>query len=812
MFRTGSYTYAWVARNILLLTMIMDSVADQTMWNIFFHMYLDVDSRSTLVCQSQKLAAYDSVDAWRLSPYGTIIKIGTDHTFAELRRHWELYADFYHPSKLPQLRELQAAMDKKLKKGAESSPKDNQKALVCAGPLFQLARNSGLLSEQHRHYWETGTTFTDKRHLAASIHPNSTFFYSRAGEGFDAQFNTDPMSPFHLAPLFGNRNQTLTIADVVESARSQFVAWTSAFRLATTPEKGGALRVVVRFLLGDALAVAKGLRDFSENPTSLQAQRLAALKVAPWTTRTLELDREEYFNHNAPTRFDVIDTSNVADYLGLLNIFLTTAPLLTSSPSSVLYTESFSLFAADLRTEFEATMVASLSAVAILMDLAPVNALSGFTSRCNTHELVSTFITSKDKDVHQQQFTWKRPSSSDSSAYLGGGSRNRVHFDTPQLIKLLHNIYDNMFKYDDPTYISRFKMKLKPWDMIREFARKVAVCPSHEAFILLLEFLHTSLPISEEQWVKVTLSFFESHRDDLDFMTQLVRYGQLTIPRSTLEETLRVPTIGRLSRWNSVPLLMRVFLVVPRTDFAKLEHIVATTKLPVPWLRCHIKPSGGQDSERVFHCVDAAYGTLVDVGTAAQPDVSFHEDPDGRKGGADLVFSFVVASTFLLAMVPAGDISVELCLRSDLNSQRCAKPTLGPDLCVFRANLEDTKYVHLVPEQPLSPRLPASEAAVASQPQESADTTAIGHQLPVRVAMDTEGKHVASLTAKLEITNTTVQAAFAEGAMPDVSQCPPCAMQVVLDGRTQTLAYPVPIVGSQRKLRLARKSSYIEVR
>ncbi|KAI1783285.1 hypothetical protein LXA43DRAFT_1067771, partial [Ganoderma leucocontextum] len=34
---------------------------------------------------------------------------------------------------------------------------------------------------------------------------------------------------------------------------------------------------------------------------------------------------------------------------------------------------------------------------------------------------------------------------------------------------------------------------------------------------------------------------------------------------------------------------------------------------------------------------------------------------------------------------------------------------------------------------------------------------------------------------------------------------------VVLDGRTHTLAYPVPIVGSQRKLRLARKSSYIEV-
>ncbi|KAM5543898.1 hypothetical protein V8D89_002515 [Ganoderma adspersum] len=793
-FTCCDYDPGVLARNILLLTMIMDC--------------------------SQKLAAYDSVEAWRSSPFGAIIKIGTDHTFAELRRHWELYADFYHPSKLPRFRELQAVMDKKLKEIAATCPKDNLNPLVSAGPLFAQSRESGLLSEQHLHYWETGTTFTDKRNLAASIHPNSTFLYSRAGEGFDVNPATDPMVPFHHAPLFGNMNQTLTIADLVESATSQFRAWTSAFQIAATPGKGSALRVVVRFLLGDALAIARGLRDFSEN-TSIRTEPLTALTVGPWTTPRLELNREEYANLGAPTRFDVIDTSNVADYLGLLNIFLAISLLLTSSPSSVLYTESMMLFAPDLRTEFEATMFASLSAVAILMDLAPVNALSGFTSRCEMHDLICTFVYSKDKDTHQQKFTWKRPSSGDPSASPGGGPRTPVHFDTPQLVKLLHNIYVDMFQYGDPTHLETRIKTMKPEDLKREIQRPLYLCSSHEAFVIFLEFIRTSLPISKEQWFDIMRSFQvipHSPARHPELHAQLLRYGLYTLS-GTLDEAYGAHEaskhkVGRLSRWKNLHILVRVFLLVPRAQLTKPESIVTAIGLPGVWLHCYIKlPHGSY----VFHSVDAAYGTLVDAGTAAEPDVSFREDPDGRKNGADLVVSFVVVVGVLLGLLtgkqtPPGDIFVELCIRGD--PMIVAIPPLASSLCVFRACLEDTNYVHLVPEQPLSPRLPAtpdSETPVPSRLHESTDTIAIGRQQPVRVEMDTEGKHVVSLTAKLEIMNTTVQAAFAKGAMPDVSQCSPCAIQVVLGGHVQKLAYPLPIVGSQRKLRLARKSSYIEV-
>ena len=178
--------------------MIIDRVPVPTMWNIFFHMYLDPDSRSTLVSQSQKLTAFASIEAWRSSPYGGVIRMGTDQTFYEVQRHWELYVDFYHPSKLYQFYDIKDEMDNKLREAAANAPEDNVGAIRSSGLLFLHSQSSPLFSELHRRYWETGTTFTDTTKLAASTYPNSTFLYSRAGEGFNVCPTSDPIIPFPM--------------------------------------------------------------------------------------------------------------------------------------------------------------------------------------------------------------------------------------------------------------------------------------------------------------------------------------------------------------------------------------------------------------------------------------------------------------------------------------------------------------------------------------------------------------------------------------------------------------------------------------
>ncbi len=61
----------------------------------------------------------------------------------------------------------------------------------------------------------------------------------------------------------------------------------------------------------------------------------------------------------------------------------------------------------------------------------------------------------------------------------------------------------------------------------------------------------------------------------------------------------------------------------------------------------------------------------------------------------------------------------------------------------------------------------------------------------VHVTLDATGKRIAFLTSRLDIENAEAK--------------------VVLGRLMQTLVYPLPIVGSQCKVRTARKSSYVEV-
>ena len=797
--------------------MIMDGIASPTMWNIFFHMYLDADSRSTLVSHSQKLASYSSVDAWRSSPYGATIKIGTEHTFAELHRHWELYADFYHPSKLSRLRTLQAMMKSKLTKASPDSTGFNITSSRSAGPLFARLLTNHLIGKQFERYWETGTTITDKRMLATSTHPNSTFFYSRAHEGFDIHYGTDPMIPFHHAPLLGNTKRTLAVGDLVESAKSQFHDWCSAFRTATSaPTQGRAGNArhapIVRFLLGEAIAVARALRDFPEQ-AGVQGCPFAAPKVSPWTTCVMKLDREEYADFGAPTRFNVIDTSNLSDHIGMLNMLLATTPLLAYSPSSVLHTETLLTHTSDPSTELESKLFASLSIIAALMDLAPVDALSGFTTRCNIHELITaSTLTSSDMRQHHQILTWRRPGSGDTSTYTSRGFRPPISLDTRQLAKLLHSIYVQPYKTEDPMYL----LTMDRGDLMGTIRQSTFTCPPREAIVVLLDFVRTHLHIPKEQWPDVVRTFLDMRSEDAatsrffdrlgdaEIHAQLYRYGLYTVPGL---DQVRKPVTGPLSFWTTIPPLIRVFLSVPRTHFAKLEGV--SDRVPTPWLRCAI---GTPHGEHIFQSVDAAFGKLVDTRTAAKPDLAFHEEPDGHRKGSDLVFSFVVPSRILVEGTPSA-ISVGVTVRPDPMVAHVLTPILGFTLCVFQAPFNDTDSVHLLPERPLRTNGQPAPGTVPSQKPlpESQGLDTIGRQQPVRVELDGTGKRVVSVAAKLEITNAAAQAAFAGGAMPSISQCSPCAIQVLLNSQTQTLAYPMPIVCSQRKVRLARKSSYIEV-
>lgn len=68
-----------------------------------------------------------------------------------------------------------------------------------------------------------------------------------------------------------------------------------------------------------------------------------------------------------------------------------------------------------------------------------------------------------------------------------------------------------------------------------------------------------------------------------------------------------------------------------------------------------------------------------------------------------------------------------------------------------------------------------------------------------------------SLTARLEIESPDEQAALLNGAKVSAAQISPCAMEVSVGESTHVVTYSYPINGPSSRVRIARKSHYIEV-
>lgn len=317
------------ARNILLYTLIAHDdfqSKHHCVWNIFYHLFLDDTSFSLLISQSKALAELSKdLETWRAGPYSSFIEIGTTFTLRELHRRWKWYAETAAVS-AEQKKLLRHTFMSKLKKCSKEF----------RGYVFTLsARSTGpmwpnaavVMNEAHHLYWETGVAATGPEDVRAAIHPNPAFSYSNGQEVIGYQHHS-PYTSFLLAALFNplegaelDRLPKPTVQDVNRAARAQFFTWCQTFQRYARAEK-----VKLRMIVSDALALCRTLQEYTQ-----YGRHTAQCRVSPWRAPMLVLDGDGYagsFDSNpAPTTFDVIDTSNLWDHVGILNILVATSTL-----------------------------------------------------------------------------------------------------------------------------------------------------------------------------------------------------------------------------------------------------------------------------------------------------------------------------------------------------------------------------------------------------------------------------------------------------------------------------------------------------
>ncbi|KAJ7058836.1 hypothetical protein C8F01DRAFT_283412 [Mycena amicta] len=763
---------AILARNVIMYTMLADNVPIDTIWNIFFHFYIDKKTLAQLKAHCEKLLKLGKTTAeWVASEYGRFIKMGTEHTLNELRRHWQLYIDMHN---LPpqRLRTLTAAFSDLAQSAFRYA---GALSVRSAGPL--IAKAGDVCVRQATAYWKTGTTFTNQRDISSATLLNPTFVYSFAGEGAYLHYGTDPVTPFHLAELF-SRTSHPSVADVVKLAKGQFASWSSAFRTAIESPS-----LVLRFIASEALTLCRALNLLnSTNETD------SPFPAAQWKSELIQLRRD------APSSFHIIDTSNLSDHLGILNILTVTIPLLRAE-DGIIYTESLISEGADATKELVNRLHGDIDTMFFLFGVYPVDYVSGFASRCNTHEWI---MHDENGGQFHHTTTWKKPISADSLANPGS-MRSPVVWDSDQLGALLFRIYHLMFEGEDAD---------KWWSMNQGNTQRALHSSNNvhyirESFVLMLQFVRERFKIPNAQWIDIMNIFIRLKEADLSLLMDPANYQDLAVQLYmqgvyTVHFFQTTERSGPFAKWDVVPPVVRVFLVVPREKLPVLDDLA--DNIGSPNLECHIY---GVGKINVYTAVNAAFGMVLRTGTTQRPDAVFKPDPKGLTGSSPFVLTFL-ASAMSLSFAPASSIQVSLSVRNTPASSRHAIRTLGVQHIVFGANVLDTKHVHIIP-QVAAVRNCDYDLARESQ------MTEIGPQEPIKVILDEKQTVFRSLSATILIENVDAKASFASGTTPKVSQLSPCVLQLEIANHLQNVIFPIPIRGTQSKLRLARKSSYIEI-
>lgn len=785
---------AFAARNVLLFTMIADKQSyTTTVWNIFFHMYLDTASHTALIEQCKKLVDHaQTLQLWNASPYGGFLKMCTEYTLAELRRHWLLYIAMQNlPSKRKKLiLDAFKVMSKSSAQGAESL---SRPALRSSGQL--LVQSVKVCTNQFRQYWKTGTTFSNpKQSLAATI-LNPTFVYSGGGEGCSVHYSTDPIVPFHIAPVFGNAKRTVTVVDIVKAAQSEFSLWCSAFYISLMNTNSSP--PIIRFFLGEATAACSALHSFATTGTFK-----FNIPVSQWKTQFIQLNSDDYVSGDAPTAFNAIDTSNLVDHIGLLNVLVAVVPLLVPAPqASALYTESLLFSGLDATKEFVRLLHLDITTLSLLIGICPVDYLSGFTSRSNTHELMLLDATRGQASQYHQVTTWKSPGSGDAIVGQASEPYAPLSFDPYQLGALFYDIYHSLFEQEDAHHFHRINHD--NIDRALKFSNSVHY--TRESFVLFIKLVKDKHQIPEEQWNRVIERFLNIHVADrslpMDTLAINDVYGHMHrhgIYSHRQFELVKLLKVGRFSQWDSLTPIVRVILTIPRAKLAVLDN----PEVPTPAMLCYVS---GSMTMNVFGSVHVAYGRALPMGTKGKPWVMFEEDPEGWAGTMPLVVSFTMPTWLLVGLEPMKNLSVVLGVRNTHGATPLVRD-LGLSLAVFEAPLLDESLVQVLPEYPLPTRKHAASPSLSRL-----SPVAIGPASATSVELDEECELVASLVSRISVVNEDAKMLFQDRAVPEIAQVSPCVMGLRIGSHFQHIIFPFPVIGSQYRLRLARKSLYIEV-
>ncbi|KIK36901.1 hypothetical protein CY34DRAFT_810859 [Suillus luteus UH-Slu-Lm8-n1] len=789
---------AVIARNTILFTLLADDGAVQNMpqiWNIFFHFYLDKASHDLLISQCRKLVQLSSdLDSWNNGPYGHFLRMCTRDTLVELRRLWQLYVKTTtcSPSDAKAFQSAYA-VDVKASKAKVKSVCTAGRA---AGPLSMYALK--IAGDHYNIYWDTGICSAVPKRPSEVSYPNATLAYSMAGDKFAVHYGTDPLACFHLAEAFApavgsaRHPEKVTLNDVISVCKTQFSRWcTSVSKVLRNQGSSSPSPFIIRYFVGDALSLCQAL-DYSHIIKSTSTP----FPLAPWKTACITLDPSAYgtgTQSRAPTMFNVIDTSNLLDHVGVLNILVVTIPILQRTPSATLYTEG--LFGSSPGDTLPQQLCGDFATIGLLLGVIPVSFVSQFTNRSNMYEL---FMQATDGSTNQnhERLSWK---------LLGCAQKPPTDLDCAiniapeQLAGVLFNIYLNMSPHESLAQ----RLAMVGHSGIVHYHRR--------SFVDMLGVIKRRM-ITD--WDSTMNMLHDKIRNDRTLLTGMNSYQDLCCQMHLLGvftvewmsphkvqdvygSRFKWPIVFR--DWKTFPQTVCVVLVIPRVRIQPL--LPALDEAGTPVLHCDVR---GGTTSNAFSCINTVFGTVKISGKGDSKTAAIEEDPTRRYGTSPLVVWFWMPSFVFSNKIR---LSVVLSVLPTPPACKSLTTKLGLGLPLFSADMGDERLVHVLRQRPNA----VPESPEEKSMQISGRSMKTPGPVTTFVTLDKECKKPLSFTTRVDIIDPEMKASMASGATPTVDQVSMHSIAIALGDKSLQSHFLLPIDAKKARLRIARKTLYIQV-
>lgn len=808
---------------MLLFSLILadaDGTRQQMIWNIYYHFYLDETSLKFLNNQAAELVFLSSsMSKWNDSTYGRKMTFCDLSTFTQVRALWIAYSMQHRDG------EEKAAFSALLEANIQRA-RDVKEHYVGTGFVTTGTRSAAPLGvayaqithEMYHHYWSHGSTDREPDTLERTTFPNPSFAHHTTAPS-TLHYGTDPLLGFHLAKAFVPLQQdpaskceipkSKIPVRVVEEARAQFRAWCDVLRW--SPQK----LPTIRFFAGDAIAFTHALHQLDASENSYQG----IIYQDAYHLTPIELTSKECSERGSPPlKFSVIDTSNLIDHLGALNLLSATSSLLKDSPSSTLYAESLVKRKKEHKAYIDSLLCGNFATVSLLLGLSPVeywtNASSSATADDIAFDTALRLMGADDRGQMRIKSSWKRFNPLQQST--AGNADQRLRMDEVDLACIIHDIYRNMFRHEDMTWLFRGTDRLK----LQESSILYYHRGSFAAFLRLVQsrvvvdwqiLMNHVFRMIE---IDTTVVMGHTYAQELCLWLHMLDIYSVELFKRT--SPVKGTNTRGLGAWKNLPNAVCITLKVPRQRLTALTG-PKPTDVGTPIAHCVLQSSSRSSVgqwQNIFSEIRIVFGEILTAGPVNSNDFTVRviEDESKWQGNAPLVVSFVTPSWFLL-LEPQTTV-IAFGLQSTPHASAKFIESLGIELSIFETTLGDSEHVYI---SRIPPNLTETALAHASNgaTQRTTQMTHHQHSTTITANVTQSDKSISSLCVRTDLRSSALRHALQSGCVVKITQTAPSVITITIvltgDNCQLLLQFPAPIYGTRSKTRIARKSSYIEV-